>query len=268
MINIGISLNDNFINGALTLIYSIKKHNKFDFKLYVVDINLSHKNKLMLKLLHENIEFVEIMDKNLYDSSITLSPFENDENELCIPEGFYRFELFKLPIKQLIYFDCDMLCLGSLKELTELQDNFSACYIESPHQIIGKLQDIKSLYHFNSGMMVVGEKYLGSIEHCKELIRLISKFVPPNDEKILNYFFSCKNDVNYVDYKYNTPIGFFDIFDDFASEVSIRNNFITVLHYGPSHTFLKPWDVSDPTRFEYKLWLEYYKDTLKYLSLA
>jgi lipopolysaccharide biosynthesis glycosyltransferase len=206
MNNIGISVNDKFIDGALTLIFSIKKHNSFDFKLYVVDIDISKTNKLLLKRLHSDIEFVSIPDKELYLSKIVLSTPQDNSNDLCIRDGFYRFELFKLPIEKIVYLDCDMLCLGNIEELFNLKEQFSACYIETPHQIQGKLQDIKSLFHFNTGMMVIGEKYLGNTNYYNELVSLISNFVPPNDETILNYFFSCKNDINYINYKYNTPL--------------------------------------------------------------
>ena len=139
-------LDDNFIDGALVMIYSMKKNVK-DFMEYPIRVlhsssisELSAKNREKIKKLVPHVQFEDI-----YNESYINAPVQYPKHRVA----FLSLECFR-PIEydKVFFFDCDMLCIWDISEGIE----------ESPNEYVsgcgGSPTDI------NCGLMVIGKSWL------------------------------------------------------------------------------------------------------------
>ncbi len=139
-------LDDKFIDGALVMIYSMKKHVK-DFMEYPIKIlhssaisELSLKNQEKIKKLVPHVEFEDVTVEQYIDA-----PVQYPKHRVA----FLSLECFKsTSYDKVFFFDCDMLCIDDISEGIETapSEYVSGCG--------GKSTNI------NCGLMVIGKKWL------------------------------------------------------------------------------------------------------------
>ena len=146
-------LDDKFIDGALVMIYSMKKNVK-DFMEYSIKIlhssaisDLSIKNRDKIRKIVPHVEFEDI-NNEVYNNA----PVEYPKHRVA----FLSLECFKsTTYDKVFFFDCDMLCIGDLSDMLETtpSDSVSGCG--------GSKQNI------NCGLMVIGKDWLNDSVYNK-----------------------------------------------------------------------------------------------------
>ena len=139
-------LDDKFIDGALVMIYSMKKNVKdfMDYPIRVLHSNviseLSLENRERIKKLVPHVEFVDINNET-YNNA----PVQYPKHRVA----FLSLECFRsIQYEKVFFFDCDMLCIGDISDMLETvpSDWVSGCG--------GSPTDI------NCGLMVIGKRWL------------------------------------------------------------------------------------------------------------
>jgi len=139
-------LDDKFIDGALVMIYSMKKHVK-DFMEYPIRVlhssaisELSVENREKIKKLVPHVEFEDI-----YNEIYINAPVQYPKHRVA----FLSLECFRpIEYEKVFFFDCDMLCVQDISEGIETapSEYVSGCG--------GSSTDI------NCGLMVIGKSWL------------------------------------------------------------------------------------------------------------
>jgi lipopolysaccharide biosynthesis glycosyltransferase len=139
-------LDDKFIDGALVMIYSMKKNVK-DFMEYPMKIlhssaisDLSVENREKIKKLVPHVEFEDIYNQSYMDA-----PVQYPKHRVA----FLSLECFRpTEYEKVFFFDCDMLCIRDISEGIE----------EAPSEWVsgcgGSPTDI------NCGLMMIGKSWL------------------------------------------------------------------------------------------------------------
>jgi len=249
--------NEKFFEGLLCFVYSIKKHNDFNFKYYVIDEDLSEKSKVRLKNLHSNVEFIKPHFEK-YENLNTKTP------KHLIP-SLYKIECFRINEDQLMICDTDLLCLGNISHLFSFKEDFSVNNLMNENKKeIYQVNDNRP--DFSAGIMIARNKYLGE-NIVDEIISYIGKpeseYHPYGDQPVLNTFFRNKQ-VRYFDRKWHAYKRYFsDNKNHFKIPGKNVNERIKcfdpkIIHYAG----IKPWlgqDNSDDTYHHIeKIWKKYY----------
>ena len=189
-------------------IYSILKNNSdLDLTFYIVDCGIGDKNK---KLLSETINdfgskvvFIKGESDKLSSVDFNLSknyPFINTFIKVVFPT------LFPDDVDTLLYVDCDILCLGSLKELFDV--NISDYYVGACEEFASDLH--KSYLnlesndpYFNAGMLYINLKKWREDNLEDILVDYLcnNPFLYYAEQDIINKLF--KNKILKLDLKYN-----------------------------------------------------------------
>lgn len=221
-------LNDEYIVGALTTIYSFLKNTpNFNSDIIILEWgDLSNVNKTKIKKLYNKTFFKQI-NKELYKKC------EYDtQYRIWTYNCNYRFEIFCLnEYDTVVFMDSDFLNLTSIAPLFNSNINFGIVKTEAEYvpQYTGK-------NCFDAGLMVVGKKYLKDSTR-DDLIQLSlspapsiinSKQLWASDEPILNVFFEKKKKT-ILPQQYNFLTSLLD------KDTDIHNN--NFQFNGP----LKPW---------------------------
>ena len=139
-------LDDKFIDGALVMIYSMKKNVK-DFMEYPIRVlhsssisELSVENREKIKKLVPHVQFEDI-----YNESYINAPVQYPKHRVA----FLSLECFRpTEYEKVFFFDCDMLCIRDISEGIE----------EAPSEWVsgcgGSPTDI------NCGLMMIGKSWL------------------------------------------------------------------------------------------------------------
>ena len=209
------TLNKKYLPGARAFLRSLTKHNKINYlyNFFIFD-EISNSDKESLEFIYPHINFIEI-NKQDYSYYNTNDVFRNWGFN-C----FNRFEIFTLNCKKLIFFDLDMIVLGSLDELFTSDVRFGSVEIES----FGRL-DHPTKRMFDGGLMIISEEFLTN--KTKDRLIEISKFKKwSSDEPVLNLYF--EDSVTFLPKKYNI----------LSYEYGKHKNNCSILQYVGSK---KPW---------------------------
>ena len=168
--------NDNYITGLCVLLYSIKKHNptfNYPFKVYYND-DISEENQVKVRGYYPQIIFE--------NSSI----FKNNAKWYNCLLPFKEHEYDKV-----ICIDSDILCLGDVSELNEIDyGNFAACQDANLKFLFQTHLNIRHFFDINSGIFIIPKKMLSSPSVFQDLVNLVDKY--PNeklgDQDILNRY--------------------------------------------------------------------------------
>lgn len=179
------TLNDLYFKGFLTFFYSLIHNNpSFNYPYYIFTWgDLSVDNINTLKNIYSNFVFKNI-DNSKYVNARYSTTFRN-WNINCIN----RFEIFTLTeYDKLVFFDADMLVMGDVSYLFDVDVEFGACEIEKGSELDHPSKYDTSLKSFDGGLMVISKKYL-NIETQKTLIDIALQKKWTSDEPILNVYF-------------------------------------------------------------------------------
>lgn len=192
------TLNDLYFEGFLTFFYSLKQHNpSFNLPYYIFTWGeLSDTNIAKLKRAYHNFKFKNI-DNSRYNG-VEYSTKWRNWNINCIN----RFEIFTLSdYDKIIFLDADMLVLGNIDYLFNINVDFGACEIVKGSEMDHPGKFNKTLKSFDGGLMVISKKYLNH-DTQKALIDIALQKKWTSDEPILNVYFD-NNKTTYLSKEYN-----------------------------------------------------------------
>jgi lipopolysaccharide biosynthesis glycosyltransferase len=207
--------NEKYLLGTQVLLFSFLKYNpNFQGDLIVIHDNLKPKFKKVLtdKFAVKFKQIGQELKEALNSLTLDLPQFGKNQ------ERFWSLEFFGLnDYNQLLFLDSDIVCKGSMEELWNLKDEFSACpdlsYFNNKFRnkksfelssSLDKISDFERT--FNAGVMLYNPTKNREINY-KELLNLLSSDTYRNitsghtDQYLLNLYFHTR--VNWLSAKYN-----------------------------------------------------------------
>ncbi len=257
------SVDDNyapFLGVALKSIFDNCDKN-YDYKVYVLNTNLSSENKNKLCDIcktYATLEFVDVKEKiKELNKELHVRDYYTDAIyfRLFIPSIFKEYD-------KALYLDCDIIAIDDVSKLynTQLNGEYLAAITEEVmtiEKVFGEYSekglDIPRENYFNSGIILLNLKELRRINLDEVFSNLLNKFkfeVAP-DQDYLNVI--CKDKTKYVDLGWNKAALENPTFDD---------KDLKIIHYKLAN---KPWHYDDILYGEY-FW-EYAKKTPYYLDI-
>lgn len=272
MMNIVLSINDNFVEQASALIMSIHKNSKEDSSIRInilhSDVTQEHQDiiKDMVKNM-ENILEINFIDMKQFVSNKTLEEFmPGGDSAYISSETFYR--LFIPTIfhqhDKILYLDTDLIVCDDLTGLynTDIKDFYVGAVSEPKYffkftlavnnkkikiadYLVNKL-NIHNKAYFNAGVMLLNLDKIRKDNIQEKSITFLSKNYPFVfvDQDVLNSIFHGK--VKFLDRKYNV---FYTIFP--------ANNMPSILHFPGAE---KPWNYYKKNE-GFELYWKYFKLT-------
>lgn len=257
---------NNFALPLTISISSILRNANEDDKhfFHILDKDISAKNKAKIESLKKikdfEIEYIEVDDKLFENCHLT------KECTHISLQTYYRYliPLIKPDIEKVLYLDCDILIVDSLKPLFEidLQDTFCGVVEEfyPDSQKDAKRLGLKSF--FNAGVLILNNKKLVEENTSQILFDRTKQLYDENnliwqDQDVLNSVFD--NNVTWVSPKYNIQQ---HNYPDYSyteytkDEVEEAKKSPVIIHY---NTGLKPW-AGSRCAFKFK---EYHQEMFK-----
>ena len=233
------ALSDDFVEYFLVLMHSIRKHNRW-FKHDVIILHgttlspLSKKNMERIRKAYAKVSFVAV-DEAPYER------FHADTPKRLWP-ALLKLAIFRIRgYDRIVFIDSDILCLGDISYLFTLDVPFAACPagkdLERKRRVAGK---VRWKVGINSGVMVIGKKYLNEATHEK-LLRYRSG--PCADQDVLTRFLRWRR-VYCLPHEYNYHAEFF------WHDTNRTNDDVRLLHYAG----VKP--LENPKLPRMKMWFE------------
>lgn len=225
---LAIAVDDAFTEYALVLIASIREKNAWFQEEVAILWNgelspLSDANKARLQKAYDRLRFIEVDDapyrKYFPDAPKHLHP------------AFIKLGLFRLSeYDRVVFIDADILCLGDIQELFTMKTRFAACPAGKNRAMKERLAGrFKRRVGLNSGVMVIGKRYLNEKTHAK-ILRY--KSGPCADQDVLQRFFRWRG-MTVLDHRYNYHAAFFWKGDGTDGDVRL-------LHYAGDKPLQKP----------------------------
>jgi lipopolysaccharide biosynthesis glycosyltransferase len=212
----------NFMKGFRAFWKSFTYFNQwFNYDFIIIDVGLSAKDRAELKTYYP-VTFHDMDTKQYADINMTRTAEH-------LQKTYYTFEVFSFnEYERVVFLDMDIVVLGDIKELFEVQIGFGACPGYA-HKTDAMRHDI------NSGVFSVHRQYLNN-ETRSGLIRTSSRGFSMPDQKAINRYFGHRiyklDKVYNVEKRMEHSKNFQDIYE------SAR-----ILHYVGT----KPWQAHDPS---------------------
>ncbi len=234
--NILISFDDNYYEQAKCLLYSLKKHNRVVFDIYLFYEKLSDTNLMAFEHFIKNNKIGRLIKYYFKSEDITL-PMSID---YISKETYFRlFAPFFMreKIERILYLDCDMVCTGSITELydTSFDGNiFVGCrnMVKESYRKYNLKSEIEDEHYINAGVLLFNLNEYKKFTTPEEIGKYIEKNInnlPFQDQDVINRMF--KNKIKIIDNKYNYQITETDPGDTVYEGHSI-------VHYSTRN---KPW---------------------------
>jgi lipopolysaccharide biosynthesis glycosyltransferase len=191
------TLDDNYFKGFVTFFYSLLKHTpSFNYDYYIFDWGqLSEVNKQKLLSIYPFI--IKQINNKEYEGATYITRWRNWTIN-CIN----RFEVFTLAdYDKVIFFDVDMLVVGSIDYLFEVEIEFGGVEIVKGAEMDHPGKYDPTIKSFNGGLFIISKKYLNE-ETRRALIELGLKKAWTGDEPILNTYFD-NSKVTFLPKMYN-----------------------------------------------------------------
>lgn len=184
--NILVTINKNYIEYLLVMLFSYCKNNKYDTNVYIMnnDLDSSDFKYLSNKLKKHSINIIDIkVDKEIFDDAPKSKRY---------PETiYYRLLAYKyLPtnIDRILYLDPDLIVNKDIKELYDINlDNY--CFAASTHiyssffRRFNELRlDVEDIIYINSGVLLMN---LDNIRKLNINENIIYKYINKNRKKLL-----------------------------------------------------------------------------------
>lgn len=261
--NVTCNTDNNYAQHCCAMLTSLFENNKdCKINLHILTKELSEYNtSFIIELCQRYDNEVKIYN---VDETILEGVKFRKKNPLS-KAAYYRILLPNIlndQIRKILYLDCDVIVLGSIKELYDIElTNYAlaACMDASPYTELHRRQLNFSLKDdaFCSGIMMINLDYWrqnNSLEKLLEYSKRERKVVYLHDQDALNYVF--KNKWFVLPNKWNKNPMSISLIDDYhksfdALEFTFEPRMI---HYASS---LKPWhNVWTPDRCYYRFYLK------------
>ena len=254
---------DNYLQHCCAMLCSLFENNKeMTFHVHLLTHSLAADGKSFLNSLCQRYGY----KINVYDvDEMKLEGVKFRKNRPLTKAAYYRIllpEILAEDIERVLYLDCDIMVLGSVKELYEIDLSeyaLAACQDACPYTDLHRRQlglDMKDRA-FCSGLMMINLKYWrkkNSEEKLLEYSKRDRDVVYLHDQDSLNYVF--KNQWYVLPYKWGVAPLSIAIIDKVQKSFDIEEYVFNpkIIHYASP---MKPWfDVWTPQR---KPYLDYLK---------
>lgn len=212
--NICLCADNNVVEYMSALIVSILKnsHQDEEFIFHIITSSMSEENKNYINEL-KSIKNFQLK----YYSPIHKEKFIKWHKEKTTGQwGLEAFSKLDIPflikdLDKILYLDCDMIVVNSLKELFKLDitNNIAAVVEDKDIKYFKILETNFNFFYnyFNSGLMLINIKYFNELFNENNFFEEIEKYLKSIkvlkyiDQDIFNYLF--QNRVKYLDSKYN-----------------------------------------------------------------
>ena len=271
--NVVINIDDNYVQHCMAMLCSLFNNNKeHHIHVHVLTAKLSNDNTIMLNNLAKKYA------NDIFVYNVDESPLEGVQFRKERPlskAAYYRLLLASiLPgnINRILYLDCDMIVLGDVSELFELEiENYAlAATLDTfPYSTLHRRQLHLSMNAdvFCSGMMLVNLKYWRDNkvqDTLLEYARRRREVVFLHDQDVLNYAFQNKWFILPPKWnKYPTTNMPSTTLYCKAYDLDEYYNNPKIIHYADK--LIKPWnDCPSPSKGLYQKYLKLsgYQDTL------
>jgi len=250
-------LDDNFIDGALVMLYSMKKNVK-DFMQYPVKImhstviaGISEENQNKIRKIVPHVEFEDINREEYINAPVQYPKHRT---------AFLSLECFRTTsYDKVFFFDCDMLCVNDISEGIETapDDMVSGCG--------GSPKDI------NCGLFVVGKQWLNN-EVYQHMVDSIKRYGVTRlfTQHMIN---GAVPEFNLLPDGYNWKVGPHTDLSRITQGYNISEE-TKIIHWAGAlpdknakerPPYPKPWQDSEDANPVTKLWYKYKKEMLKEL---
>jgi len=269
-------VNDRFLDGFVTLLYSIRRHNPWFQDVEVRAIYsknwcpLSEHSKKIITAVHPNTTFhaadeaafktINFKVADEYFETFNENKDKREHYGKCIYLKMWSFTFTDLD--RLIFIDADMLCLGDISHLWTVRTDFAACKKgriteKNKKRYFNSVQS--TIQNFNAGMYVATKPWLRETVFPK-LVEIAEIGHQGADQDVLHEYWTGL-DVLYMDSCYNVNhknlVEFKDesLYKDFGQ--------IRLLHL----TGKKPWEKAKEewNRCD-QIWWEYFDLVDRYLA--
>ncbi len=226
-VNLLISINDDYIEQAECLLYSLKKYNKDTFfNVFLFYDGITQNNLTFLEdFIKDNN--IGILNKYLFKSDILNFPINIG---YTTKETYFRLFapfIIEEKIDKILYLDCDIICNGSIDRLYNM---------DFEKNIIIGCKNMSSVddgdTSINSGVLLIDiAKYKETIS-MQEIVDYINEngnSIKNQEQDVINKLLLGK--IKKVDNKYNYQVNQIEFFEE-----SSDNNIL--IHFS---TWLKPW---------------------------
>lgn len=159
--NIVFASDDNFIPQLLVSMNSLLYHNNIPINIYILDNNISEKNKNRIKCLvsqyNQKLKFIKFSDK------INLEYYVKDKvNQLSLTTYYRLFLASILPdIDKILYLDCDSLIVDDISDLwnIDLENYLCAGVLDlMPNVYKENIGLSKDDVYINAGVLLINLK--------------------------------------------------------------------------------------------------------------
>ena len=206
MLNYLFCLDKNYNKQLLISLNSLNFYSKSKFNVYIIHKDPASLDDLMKRF---NIKFDKIDKFNTYQFDDSNFNFPNLENNHISEATYYRFfidDFIEENIEQLIYLDCDILCLNEpddllieVSESLKKSNNVIAASVEYTNtvhtsELFNRLE-LESNTYFNAGVMVIDFKAWKENNLKQKLLSAMDKIYDKVnfwDQDILNFVFDGK----------------------------------------------------------------------------
>lgn len=233
--------NKDYLIGTYVMFYSLLKNgniNNFTFHVMTDgDVDLLGLKGTLYNISSKLKKEVEV-NISLLDFDVKGNTLEFYKNALA------KFNVFKLDYEELVFLDSDLLILGDISELFNIEADFAAC------------KDMGTTSEFNTGVMHIKKSWLKEEFYHWLLSSAEKRFSYRGDQEHVNDL--VKNNYEVISPYYNT------LKDQHRHLGSWIHN-VKILHYISK----KPWQPYNPNlhksgNLEYlgieKLWFEYFHE--------
>lgn len=262
MINYLFCLDENYNTQFLTTLFSLNQNSTKKFNVYVIHENptdLKNEYSLYSKKfdLVNNIEFSQIKDINMN--------FPNLKNNHISKATYFRFfieDYLSNDIKNLIYLDCDIICVQNPEQIlnsyinklnnSDLVIASSVEYLKNNEtiELFDRLK-LKSDSYFNAGVMVINYDKWRHENLKNKLLDLMNKIANDInfwDQDVLNKYFDGQylEMTHFLNFNLNNEQSYI--------ENKVNRNVVFVHYSGSS----KPWTVEGVNIFSHNYFQYYY----------
>ena len=275
IINIALSVDNNYVQHCAVLIASIIKNNKseYRYKFHILDGGITDENKKNLEAMKEFQEYsIEYYDMSKIDFS-----FLPLNRSWISAATYYRLLLTKvLPetIEKIIYLDCDVIVVGDLAELWETDISDVCAGVVEDESSVRNSVKLGLNNYFNAGVLLLNLQKLRESDFQTKWINYYKEnesLIDLQDQDILNGVFN--NNVKWLSLKWNANATLFakpkynHYYNNKEASYAKKNR--VIIHYTAEY---KPWSKKcrHPLRklyFKYLLYTPFKSNIYDYILI-
>lgn len=261
MIDIVCNIDENYVEHCGVMLTSLFIHNSdLDIRVHIINTGVNDKGKH--RLIECGLKFnIDILFYDVDFSYIKEYPItEKDHLSLAAYLRLFMSNLLPDNIDKVLYLDCDLLVVDSIKELWEMDiDGVAVAAVEEREPFDTESpKDLKypvEYSYFNSGVMLVNLKEWRECNLCAEAMRFISinnSLIKLHDQDVLNALLYNKR--KFISIRWNLMDFFLfsppDVQENRMADWKLSIKYPAIIHFTGKR---KPWlrNCDSPYRNQY-----------------